>query len=107
MEIEISQTAFIAALAILAADTAVFAVMFYTLGRTWRRNEDARKTAGITAVLLLAFVGIPFGLMDLTSWLFFGLLFAVAGGVATSLKTTEQAKMRRQWEEERANGGNG
>jgi len=61
--------------------------------------------AGETAVLILAFLGIPFGLMDLTSWLFFGLLFAVAGGIATGLKITEQTQARRQWERERANGG--
>jgi len=107
MKIEINQLSVIAALVILAFDGVVFAIMFYTLGRSWRRHEDARKTAGITAVLLLAFVGIPFGLVDLMSWLFFSLLFAVAGGVATSLKITEQVRTRKQWEEERANGGRG
>jgi len=105
IRIELTQTSFIAALVILALDAVVFAIMFYTLGRAWRRHEDARKTAGITAVLILAFLGIPFGLMDLVSWLFFSLLFAVAGGVATGLKITEQTRARRQWERERANGG--
>jgi len=107
MKIEIDQPALIAALVLLAVDAVVFVIMFYTLGRAWRRNEDARKTAGITAVLILAFTGIPFGLMDLKSWLFISLLFAVAGGVATGLKITEQTRARREWERERTNGGKG
>lgn len=105
MKIEISQTALIAALIILAVDAAIFVLMYYTLGRAWRRNEDARKTSGITAVLLLALVAVPFGLMDLASWLFFCLLFAVAGATATSLKITEQARDRRAWEQERVSNG--
>lgn len=105
MKIEISQTALIAALIILAADAVVFVVMYYTLGRAWRRHEDARKTSGITAVLLLALIAVPFGLVDLASWLFVCMLFAVAGAVATSLKITEQTRDRRQWEQERVRNG--
>ena len=57
----------------------------------WRRHEDARKTSGVAAVLILALIGVPFGVVDFGSWLFFCLLFAVAGGIATSLKITERA----------------
>jgi len=106
MKIEISPTTLAAVVVILAADAVVFTAMFHTLGRAWRRYEDARKTAGITAVLLLALAGVPFGIIDFGSWLFFCALFAVAGTVATTLKITEQSRMRQQWERERMHGGN-
>ena len=107
MEIELNLTALTATFVILTADVVVFVTMYCTLGRAWRRHEDARKTAGITAVLLLALAGVPFGLMDFGSWLFLCALFAVAGTVATSLKITEQTRMREQWERERMNGRKG
>lgn len=105
MEIQISQHVLIAALAILFLDAVVFVGLFYTLGRLWRRHEDARKTSGVAAVLILALVGVPFGVVDFGSWLFFCLLFAIAGGVATSLKITEQSKNRKLWEAERMSDG--
>jgi hypothetical protein len=105
MQIEISQHILIAALTILFLDAVVFVGLFFTLGRLWRRHEDARKTSGVAAVLILALIGVPFGVVDFGSWLFFCLLFAVAGGVATSLKITEQTKSRKAWEAERMGDG--
>ena len=105
MKVEISQQVLIAALTILFLDAVVFVALFYTLGRLWRRHEDARKTSGVAAVLILALIGVPFGVVDFGSWLFFCLLFAVAGAVATSLKITEQARHRKAWEKERMSDG--
>lgn len=70
----------IVAFSLLVITVPVFVGLSATFGRWWRHDEMARKALGVATVLVLAAIGIPFGLIPWYSWLFVFGLFGMAGG---------------------------